>query len=162
MKTSVKLAVICCTAALLASGCVTSGSHTLSITEALNSKEAKASLDPSIKLEFAAGKGTVLRDGQVSNKKEAASDKTLNADCIRTFVSAVKQLQEEARRAGATKVINIISYYRKKPYSSASLYDAMPADSGSCRPERRFGTLSEGFMAERNLSRLGNPSTCAG
>lgn len=67
MKISVKLAVICCTAALLASGCVTSGSHTLSITEALNSKEAKVSLDPSIKLEFAAGKGTVLRDGQVSN-----------------------------------------------------------------------------------------------
>lgn len=122
MKTSVKLAVICRTAALLAGGRATSGSHTLSIAEALNSKEAKASLDPSSKLEFAAGKGTVLRDGQVSNKKEAASDKTLNADCIRTFVSAVKQLQEEARRAGATKVINIISYYRMKPYSSASLY----------------------------------------
>ena len=98
MKTSVKLAVICRTAALLAGGRATSGSHTLSIAEALNSKEAKASLDPSSKLEFAAGKGTVLRDGQVSNKKEAASDKTLNADCIRTFVSAVKQLQEEARR----------------------------------------------------------------
>ena len=123
MKTFVNPLVACCAAALLAAGCVTSGSHTLSITEALNSQEAKASLDPAIKLEFASGKGTVLRNDQVSNKKEHASDKTLNADCIRTFVSAVKQLQEEARRAGANKVINIISYYRKKPYSSASLYE---------------------------------------
>ena len=65
----------------------------------------------------------MLRHGLVSNKKTNAANKSDEEACIRAFLSAVKQFQESARDAGATKVVNLISYYKKKPFSSTTRYE---------------------------------------
>ena len=100
MKTSLKMTALCLMTALLATGC---GRDT--------------------KVEFASGGGKVLRHGLVSNKKTNAANKSDEEACIRAFLSAVKQFQESARDAGATKVVNLISYYKKKPFSSTTRYE---------------------------------------
>lgn len=43
--------------------------NTFSITEALNSPQAKEVLDPEIKLRFARSGGKIIRKGLISNKK---------------------------------------------------------------------------------------------
>ncbi|SUO93336.1 excinuclease ABC subunit A [Suttonella ornithocola] len=115
---------ICCGAALFASGCrSTDTRNTFSIAEALNSPEAAQVIDPSIELRFARGGGKIIKSGLVSNKKTNGVNKSDVEACNWAFLSAVKQFQERAKAMGATKVVNLISYYKKMPYSSATQYE---------------------------------------
>lgn len=123
MKPPIKIAVICFGAALLITGCGRDTKHNFLISDAMNSPLARETLDPDIKVEFAKGNGDILRKGLVSNKKTNAANKSDEDACIRAFISAVKQFQQSARDAGATKVINLISYYRKSPFSSTTQYE---------------------------------------
>ena len=111
MKTSLKMTALCLMTALLATGCGRDTKHELLISDAMNSPLAQEVLDPGIKVEF------------VSNKKTNAANKSDEEACIRAFLSAVKQFQQSARDAGATKVVNLISYYKKKPFSSTTRYE---------------------------------------
>ncbi|MGX2947559.1 excinuclease ABC subunit A [Frederiksenia canicola] len=98
--------------------------HYLSIDEALNSAEAKKVLDPNIKLYF--GKpapGKTLVKGAVTNPKTNAINKTDLEACQWVFLSAVKKFQERAAKEGGTKVGNLVSYYKKKEYSSTTKYE---------------------------------------
>lgn len=98
--------------------------HYLSIDEALNSPEAKEVLNPKIKLYF--GKpapGKVLVKGAVTNPKTNALNKTDEKACQWAFLSAVKKFQERAVKEGGTKVSNLVSYYKKKEYSSTTKYE---------------------------------------
>lgn len=98
--------------------------HYLSIDEALNSAEAKKVLDPNIKLYF--GKpapGKTLVKGAVTNPKTNAINKTDLEACQWVFLSAVKKFQERAVKEGGTKVGNLVSYYKKKEYSSTTKYE---------------------------------------
>ena len=97
--------------------------NTFSIAEALNSPQAKGVLDPAIELRFARGGGQIIRRGLVSNKKTNGFGKSDEKSCIWAFLSAVKQFQERASAEGATKVVNLISYYKKMPFKSKSLYE---------------------------------------
>ncbi|QIM62083.1 excinuclease ABC subunit A [Pasteurellaceae bacterium Orientalotternb1] len=98
--------------------------HYLSIDEALNSAEAKKVLDPNIKLYFGKpASGKILVKGAVTNPKTNALNKTDEKACQWAFLSAVKKFQERAAKEGGTKVGNLVSYYKKKEYSSTTKYE---------------------------------------
>lgn len=123
MKISSTITLLCI-CALAASGCrSTDTSHTFSIAEALNSPQAKQVLDPSIELHFASGRGQIIKSGLISNKKTNGANKSDLDSCNWAFLSAVKQFQDTAKKLGGTKVINLISYYKKKPYTSATQFE---------------------------------------
>ncbi|OOH90635.1 excinuclease ABC subunit A [Pasteurellaceae bacterium 15-036681] len=95
-----------------------------SIQEALNSPEAKEVLDPKIKFYF--GKpapGKVVKAGATTNQKTNALNKSDEKACQWVFLSALKRFQDAAHRAGATKVGNLVSYYKKNEYSSTTKYE---------------------------------------
>ncbi|MCW9711027.1 excinuclease ABC subunit A [Avibacterium gallinarum] len=123
MKHSGKLA-IALTALLLAACAPRDTTHYYSIQEALNSPEAKEVLDPKIKLYF--GKpapGKVVKAGLVSNRKTNAANKSDEKSCQWAFLTVVKQFQDTAKKQGATKVGNLISFYKKNPYRSTTQYE---------------------------------------
>ena len=99
----------------------------LPIKDALNyvgkKHTAKDVLDPNIQLVFGKGGGTVIRKGLVSNKKTNGFNKSDEEACHWAFLSAVKQFQEAARDAGATKVVNLVSYYKKREFKSTTEYE---------------------------------------
>ena len=98
--------------------------HNLDIQSALNSPEAKGVVSPKVKLYF--GKpapGKVITANAVTNKKTNAANKSDEKACQRAFLSAVKQLQEKAEASGATKVGNIVSYYKKNTFKNTSQYE---------------------------------------
>lgn len=98
--------------------------HYLSIDDALKSPEAKEVLDPSVKLYF--GKpapGKVLVKGAVTNPKTNALNKSDEKACQWAFLSAVKKFQERAKKEGGSKVGNLVSFYKKKEYSSTTKYE---------------------------------------
>ena len=67
--------------------------------------------------------GKVIVANAVTNKKTNAANKSDEKACQWAFLSAVKQLQEKAQSSGATKVGNIMNYYKKNPYTSETQYE---------------------------------------
>lgn len=110
---------------LLLAACSTRDTtHYLSINQALNSPKAKEILNPKIKLYFGKpAKGKTVASDLVSNRKTNASNKSDEESCQIAFLSAVKQFQDRAESRGATKVSNIVSFYKKKTYVSTTLYE---------------------------------------
>ncbi|HBO37526.1 MAG TPA: excinuclease ABC subunit A [Pasteurellaceae bacterium] len=98
--------------------------HYLPIDEALKSPKAAEVLNPKVKLYFGKqASGKVVSAGLVTNRKTNAANKTDKEACEWAFLSAVKQLQDRAVEVGATKVSNIISFYKKNPYKSTTQYE---------------------------------------
>ncbi|MDU8924494.1 excinuclease ABC subunit A [Pasteurellaceae bacterium LIM206] len=98
--------------------------HYYSIESVLNSAEAKTIVDPNIQLYFAQpAPGKVIIADAVTNKKTNFANKSDQKGCNWAFLSAVKQLQERAKSEGATKVGNIVSYYKKKTYASPTNFE---------------------------------------
>ncbi|MGV6989170.1 excinuclease ABC subunit A [Testudinibacter sp. P80/BLE/0925] len=98
--------------------------HYYSIQEALNSPQAAGVVDPNIKLYFGKSvSGKVVKSGLVSNKKTNFANKSDQEGCTWAFLSAVKQFQERAKAEGATKVSNLVSYYKKNTYNSTTNYE---------------------------------------
>ncbi|WP_439256798.1 MULTISPECIES: excinuclease ABC subunit A [unclassified Lonepinella] len=119
-----KLISISIAALVLAACAPRDTTHHLSINEALNSAQAKTVLNPNVKLYFAkSASGKVLAKDLVTNKKTNAANKTDVEACQWAFLSAVKQFQDRAVSMGATKVTNLVSYYKKNVYSSATEFE---------------------------------------
>lgn len=96
----------------------------LPINQAMQSKEAEQVIDPNIKVQFAGGgKGAVVRAGVVTSRKTNSFGKTDESACQWAFLSGIKQLQQKAHQLGASKVINVVSYYDKKTISSRTEYE---------------------------------------
>lgn len=113
----------------------------VSISKALNSPEAKDVLDSGVALRFASGSGRVVQKGLVSNKKTNAVNKTAEEACQWAFLSAVKQFQETARKHNANKAVNLISYYKKEPFSSPRYFEC------------RVGSLMAGVALSGDVAR---------
>lgn len=98
--------------------------HYYSINEALRSPLAAQVLDKKVKLYFnrTVG-GTVLATNLVSNKKTNSFNKTDKVACERAFLSAVKTFQDRAKSMGATKVTNLVSFYKKNVYKSTQNFE---------------------------------------
>lgn len=119
------MAVLCTTSAVQARDT----KLILPIKDALNyvgkktsAKEALAGYED-IKLVFGKGGGNIIRKDVVSNKKTNAFNKSDVEACHWVFLSAVKSLLESAREANASRVVNIVSYYKKNEFKSTTDYE---------------------------------------
>jgi len=95
------------------------------IKDALESAEAKAKLNPDIKLYFGDQKSPANFGSlgeYTSNKKTNFANKSDKEGCEWVFLSAVLALQERAAKEGGNAVVEIVSYYKKQPFSSATEY----------------------------------------
>ncbi|TDR30742.1 excinuclease ABC subunit A [Hydromonas duriensis] len=96
----------------------------LPIVDVLNSADAQEKLDRTVLFNFAkATNGTILKAGVVANRKTNAFGKANDATCQRAMLSSLIALQNSAKQAGASKVDNIVSYYKKNVYSSNTQYE---------------------------------------
>lgn len=98
----------------------------LPIAEALSQGRDQGVLNDDVSLRF--GKGNrgghnQLIGTDVANRKTNALNKSDREACIWVFLSAVKSLQEGARKAGGGAVVEIVSYYKKNEFSSATEFE---------------------------------------
>ncbi|WP_374650730.1 hypothetical protein [Dongia sp.] len=59
----------------------------------------------------------------VTNRKTNSFGKQDEEACTWAMISAMKELGERAIAEGGNAVINIVSYYKKKPFASDTLYE---------------------------------------
>jgi uncharacterized protein YbjQ (UPF0145 family) len=97
-----------------------------SLAELINSADGKAALDGSVRF-FLDGvaHGSVKKTlgSDVSNKKTNGFNKGDKEACSRAALSALIAFQGTARTNGANAVINLISYYKKVEFKSATDYE---------------------------------------
>jgi hypothetical protein len=96
------------------------------LADVLSSAEAKKTLDPGIQLYF--GKQPYAQPAQrfstnTSNKKTNFFNKTDQEGCNWVFLSAVRKLQEHARRNGGNAIVNIVSNYKNQEFSSETEFE---------------------------------------
>lgn len=94
--------------------------------EVLEMPEAKTQLDGSVKF-FLAGQNTPtvlekMGDG-VSNKKTNGANKEDREGCKWAALSALVSFQDSAKRNGANAVVDMVSYYKKSPFSSPTDFE---------------------------------------
>jgi uncharacterized protein YbjQ (UPF0145 family) len=97
-----------------------------SISEALNTEDAKQKLDKDIRFYFgdqSHPKITKNFGEFMSNKKTNAFNKTDERACQWNFLSAMISFQERAQRMGGNAVVNIRSYYKKNTISSQTEFE---------------------------------------
>ncbi len=95
------------------------------IKEALSTSEAKARLDPGVKLYFADQQHPHAEKSLgtwVTNKKYPLLNNKAKAVCESTFIDAVEELQHRALKEGGNAVVGIESYYDKMIRPSIDQY----------------------------------------
>jgi hypothetical protein len=98
----------------------------LSFEDVLNSPEAKGRLDSRVRFYLAGQKTpTVIKSmgSDVSNPKTNGFNKTAVEACHWAALSALIALQKRALQQGANAVIDIVSYYKKVEFNSATEYE---------------------------------------
>lgn len=98
----------------------------LPLQELVNSPQAKAAgIDGSVRFYLAGQKvGVVSRLGEdVANRKTNAANKSDVEACNWVALSALKALQDNAKQRGANAVVDIVSYYKKSEFRSASNFE---------------------------------------
>lgn len=117
----------------------------LPLQQAIDAATAAGKLDGSVRFYLAGTgpRGQVLRPSVVSNKKSNAFGKEDDDVCIWTAQSALIQLQDAARKAGANAVTNIVSYFRKNEYRSSTNFEC------------HVGALMSGVALRGDLVRVG-------
>ncbi|MCB1788659.1 MAG: hypothetical protein KDJ24_00050 [Gammaproteobacteria bacterium] len=126
MKAISKLVVIAVLACVVSVANARDSREMYSIKEALNSEDAKAQLDGSVRFYFGNQKHPAVakRHGEfMSNKKTNAFNKTDKRACEWAFLSAMLSFQERAQREGGNAVINIRSFYKRNKISSATEFE---------------------------------------
>lgn len=96
------------------------------IREAINLGEGREKLDGTVKFYFANQSHPRVSKSfgtQVTNKKTNAFAKGDAAACHWVFLSALIQLQDYAKKVGANAVVNIVSFYKKAPFGSDTMYE---------------------------------------
>jgi uncharacterized protein YbjQ (UPF0145 family) len=97
-----------------------------SISEALNTEDAKQKLNKDIRFYFGdqSHPRIIKNFGEfMSNKKTNAFNKTDERACQWNFLSAMISFQERAQRMGGNAVVNIRSYYKKNTISSQTEFE---------------------------------------
>lgn len=100
--------------------------HLFSIQDALITADFQEKLDPSIKLYFgnqAHPDITTSYGRYTSNKKTNAFNKSDEVACRHAFLSALLTFQQRAQNEGGNAIVEIESYYKKKPFSSTAQYE---------------------------------------
>jgi hypothetical protein len=92
----------------------------------LNSPQARARLDMNVQLYFGQQPyaAPLRRMGTfTANEKTNFFNKTDEEGCNWVFLSAVRKLQELARRQGGNAIVNVISVYKDIPFSSETEFE---------------------------------------
>jgi uncharacterized protein YbjQ (UPF0145 family) len=98
----------------------------LPITTAMETKDADAKLDGSVKFFFGQQQSPAIvkkLGNYVSNLKTNAVGKSDEKACNWVFLSTLVSFEKRARELGANAVVNIVSYYQKKEMSSATEFE---------------------------------------
>jgi hypothetical protein len=112
--------------------CLSSAAHArddilhMPLADALQSPDARARLNPRIRLYFGAqkfGEPTQRFGVFKANKKTNFFNKTDKEGCEWVFLSAAMSLQERALSMGANAVVNIVSIYKNIEFSSETQYE---------------------------------------
>ena len=117
--------LLSCTALLATPAVARDDRNMYPLADALNTPAAQEKLDKDIPLYFGKQKHPAVskRLGEWgTNKKTNAFNKTDKEACEWTFLSAVLELQERARKEGGDAVINIKSNYKNQLTDSATEY----------------------------------------
>ncbi len=99
--------------------------YLLPIQDVLTMPEAAGRLDASFRFFFGSNKnfGGESRGEVVANTKTNAANKSDEVACRWAMLSALIELQQKAKRVGATMVVGVESYYKKVPFVSATEYE---------------------------------------
>lgn len=92
-----------------------------SISEALNTEDAKQRLNKNIRFYFGSQSHPKITKNfgeYMSNKKTNAFNKTDERACQWNFLSAMLSFQDRALQMGGNAIVNIRSYYKKNEISS--------------------------------------------
>ena len=99
----------------------------LPLQELVASADAKAAgIDGSVRFYLAGQKTPKVAskmDEDVTNKKTNAANKSDEKACRWVALSALKALQDGAKSRGANAVVDIVSYYKRNEFKSASNYE---------------------------------------
>lgn len=98
----------------------------LSFQELVNSEQAKdAGIDGSVRFYLAGQHAPVVsRMGEgITNKKTNAANKSDEEACRWVALSALRALQQSAKARGANAVVDIVSFYKKNEFRSATHYE---------------------------------------
>lgn len=96
------------------------------IADAMNTTDAKAGLNQGVRYFFGDSAHPAVAKSfgvYTSNKKTRGVGRSDKEACEWTFLSAMLSFQQRAVQLGGDAVINIESYYREKPMSSATEYE---------------------------------------
>ncbi|HJW11799.1 MAG TPA: excinuclease ATPase subunit [Albitalea sp.] len=98
----------------------------LSFADLLESAQAKGKLDGSVKF-YLAGQKTpkiIERKGEdISNKKTNGFNKDVTTGCQWAALAALIAFQDKAKQMGANAVVDIVSYYKRETFTSATEYE---------------------------------------
>ena len=101
--------------------------YTLPIDAGLGSSDAKGKLDGSVKFFFGSQKSPQVMQKLTTieaTQKANIVDRIDIPACNAAFASALQDLQNNAKAAGANAVVNIVSYYKNcSPLSSATEFE---------------------------------------
>jgi len=98
----------------------------LSIQDVLQSEKAKATLGNGVRFYFGNQKHptpTSKLGTYTTNKKTNAFNKSDKEACEWVFLSALVQLRDRAQAEGGNAVVNVVSYYKKSVFSSATQFE---------------------------------------
>lgn len=99
----------------------------LPLQELVASADAKAAgIDGSVRFYLAGQKTPKVASNMgedVTNKKTNAANKSDEQACRWVALSALKALQDGAKSRGANAVVDIVSYYKRNEFKSASNYE---------------------------------------
>lgn len=98
----------------------------LPLSELVNSEQARAAgLDGSVRF-YLAGQNVSVASrmrSDVANRKTNAANKSDEEACRWVALTALVALQNKAKKLGANAVVDIVSYYKKNEFRSASKYE---------------------------------------
>lgn len=99
--------------------------HHLDFNQAVQNAISKGLIDGQVKFYLAGthSSGTVIQKDVVSNKKTNGFAKSAEKSCEHALHSALIHLDKAAKAKGATKVTNIVSYFKKNEYRSTTQYE---------------------------------------
>jgi hypothetical protein len=100
--------------------------YMLSVEDGLNTTDADAKLDGSVKFYFAGQKHPAVLQkfgSDASNLKTNSFGKPDEVACKWVFLSVLVQFEKRAKELGANAVINIVSNYKKNEFASATQFE---------------------------------------
>jgi uncharacterized protein YbjQ (UPF0145 family) len=98
----------------------------LSIQDVLNSADYAQHVGQGVSFAFGTGAapaGAKLLGTFVANRKTNSFNKTDERACAWAMVSALEEMHARALKEGGNAVVNLISYYKRVPFVSATEYE---------------------------------------